>query len=36
MRAEVAFLSPAIHYVVGNSKFYDVMLPVEEIFAALF
>jgi len=24
------------HYVVGNSKFYDVMLPVEEIFAALF
>ncbi len=23
------------HYVVGNSKFYDVMLPVEEIFAAL-
>lgn len=26
----------SIHYVVGNSKFYDVMLPVEEIFAALF
>lgn len=25
-----------IHYIVGNSKFYDVMLPVEEIFAALF
>lgn len=25
-----------IHYVVGNSKFYDVMLPVEGIFAALF
>jgi hypothetical protein len=25
-----------IHYVVGNSKFYDVMLPAEEIFAALF
>jgi len=25
-----------VHYVVGNSKFYDVMLPVEEIFAALF
>lgn len=24
------------HYVVGNSKFYDVMLPVEEIYAALF
>ena len=26
----------SVHYVVGNSKFYDVMLPVEEIFAALF
>ena len=25
-----------IHYVVGNSKFYDVVLPVEQIFAALF
>jgi hypothetical protein len=25
-----------IHYIVGNSKFYDVMLPVEEIFAAIF
>lgn len=25
-----------IHYVVGNSKFYDVMLPVEDIFASLF
>lgn len=25
-----------IHYVVGNSKFYDVMLPVEGIFASLF
>ncbi len=25
-----------IHYIVGNSKFYDVMLPVESIFAALF
>ncbi len=25
-----------IHYIVGNSKFYDVLLPVEEIFAALF
>lgn len=25
-----------INYIVGNSKFYDVMLPVEEIFAALF
>ena len=26
----------SVHYVVGNSKFYDVMLPVESIFAALF
>lgn len=26
----------SIHYIVGNSKFYDVMLPVEEIFAGLF
>jgi len=25
-----------INYIVGNSKFYDVLLPVEEIFAALF
>jgi SAM-dependent methyltransferase len=24
------------HYVVGNSKFYDTLLPVERIFAALF
>jgi hypothetical protein len=26
----------SIHYAVGNSKFYDVLLPVEEIFASLF
>lgn len=26
----------SINYIVGNSKFYDVLLPVEEIFAALF
>jgi hypothetical protein len=25
-----------VSYVVGNSKFYDVMLPAEEIFCALF
>ena len=25
-----------VYYVVGNSKFYDVMLPAQEIFAALF
>lgn len=24
-----------VHYIVGNSKFYDVLLPVEEIYAAL-
>ncbi len=26
----------SVHYTVGNSKFYDVLLPVEEIFASLF
>jgi len=25
-----------VHYVVGNSKFYDVVLPTEEIYAAIF
>ncbi len=25
-----------VHYIVGNSKFYDVMLPAQEILAALF
>jgi hypothetical protein len=25
-----------LHYIVGNSKFYDVLLPVEQIFAAIF
>jgi hypothetical protein len=25
-----------IHYVVGNSRFYDVLLPVEAIYAAMF
>lgn len=31
-------LAPAarLHYIVGNSKFYDVMLPVQEIYAAIF
>ncbi|MFN8485648.1 MAG: SAM-dependent methyltransferase [Anaerolineae bacterium] len=32
----VAKSGASIHYIVGNSKFYDVLLPVEEIFAALF
>ncbi|MGH9322917.1 MAG: DNA methyltransferase [Vicinamibacteria bacterium] len=26
----------SIHYIVGNSKFYDVMVPVEQIYAAMF
>ena len=25
-----------VHYIVGNSKFYDVLLPVEAIYAAIF
>lgn len=25
-----------LHYIVGNSKFYDVLLPVENIYAAMF
>jgi hypothetical protein len=25
-----------VHYIVGNSKFFEVVLPVEEIFAAIF
>jgi hypothetical protein len=25
-----------IHYIVGNSKFYDVLLPVDALFASLF
>ena len=25
-----------VHYIVGNSKFYDVMVPVEAIYAAVF
>jgi SAM-dependent methyltransferase len=42
MRAHVRSLRSVLargadlHYVVGNSKFYDVMLPAERIFAALF
>ena len=26
----------SIHYIVGNSKFYDVVLPVESLYAAIF
>ena len=25
-----------VHYIVGNSKFYDVLVPVERIYAAMF
>lgn len=25
-----------VHYIVGNSRFYDVMLPTEQIYAAIF
>jgi hypothetical protein len=25
-----------LHYIVGNSKFYDVLLPVEQIYAGMF
>jgi SAM-dependent methyltransferase len=33
---EVAAKGASIHYIVGNSKFYDVVLPVESIYAAVF
>lgn len=26
----------SVHYIIGNSKFYDVLVPAEEILAALF
>jgi hypothetical protein len=34
----IEILAPGarVHYVVGNSKFYDVLLPTEEIYAAIF
>jgi hypothetical protein len=37
-QAIAALLEPSgsVHYIVGNSKFYDVLVPVERIFAALF
>lgn len=34
--ARVVQPSGSVKYVVGNSKFYDVLVPVQEIFAALF
>ena len=33
---EVVKPGGTIHYIVGNSKFYDVVLPVEAIYAGLF
>jgi hypothetical protein len=33
---EVVKPGGTIHYIVGNSKFYNVLLPVEAIFASLF
>lgn len=33
---KVVASSGSIHYIVGNSKFYDVLLPVEEIYATIF
>ena len=33
---EVLTPDAAVYYVVGNSKFYDVMLPVEQIYASMF
>jgi len=37
-RALINVVKPggSVHYIVGNSKFYDVLLPVEEIYAAMF
>ena len=34
--ATVLVRGARVHYVVGNSKFYDVLLPTEEIYAAIF
>lgn len=33
--AQVLARGARVHYVVGNSKFYDVLLPTEEIYASL-
>ena len=34
--ASVLAPGATVHYIVGNSKFYDVVVPVERIYAALF
>jgi hypothetical protein len=38
VRELAAVMTPgaSAYYIVGNSKFYDVLLPVEQIYAALF
>jgi SAM-dependent methyltransferase len=33
---EVVKSGGTIHYIVGNSKFYDTMVPTEELYAAIF
>jgi hypothetical protein len=33
---EVVAPGGTLHYIVGNSKFYDTLLPVEQLFAAMF
>jgi hypothetical protein len=33
---EVVKPGGAVHYIVGNSKFYDVMVPTEELYGAIF
>ena len=33
---EVVAPGGAIHYIVGNSKFYDVLVPTQELYAAIF
>jgi hypothetical protein len=34
--ADVLAPGATVHYIVGNSKFYDVLVPVERIYAGLF
>jgi hypothetical protein len=34
--ARVVARGGTVHYIVGNSKFFDVLLPVEAIYAAIF
>jgi hypothetical protein len=34
--SEVLARGGQVHYVVGNSKFFDVLVPVERLFAEIF